>query len=285
MKQSLLVRLRANGIKYVISALLLLLGIPLYQIFLLTPAGLSAALDAASNGHFATYLSWLHQHSLYYLLYRLLLVIVYILLWTFPFSLFRIIAAQEILGIEEGVTQDDDGEDDEVDEEPDDASITTNEEVTPENSDGMPAYAWRGRGFLVIAAWAGMCGLVLYLLGTILSTLYLVFLTGNSDTGTASTISSIFTIITNTVGSGLIGLSILFFGAMICRTGTRLWPGSWVALGYAGIVAGGLLCVSAIAVAGAPGSGQNPLTTAATLLMAIWLLWLGILLARLKAEA
>ncbi|HWS84625.1 MAG TPA: hypothetical protein VN207_10240 [Ktedonobacteraceae bacterium] len=203
------------------------------------------------------------------------------LLFTLPFSLYRIIVAQEIMGQEERAEAEEEQTED------------TNEPATVQESDqrpeqaetnGMPAYVWRGRGFLVLAVWAGIISLVIYVLGPIASTVYFVVVAGNVDSSSVAALPGIFAISTNTIGIGLLGLSTLFFGAMICRAGLNLWPAHWVIFGYVAILAGGLLCICAIGVASAPGVGQNTITTIATLLFALWVFWLGLMLVRLEPE-
>src|SRR5436853_7548750 len=98
MKRSLLARLRTNGFLYLISAALLLIGVPLYQAFALEPAGFSSALTGQAQGTAPTYLVWIHEHNGLFLGYRILLILAFALLLTLPFSLYRIIVAQEILG-------------------------------------------------------------------------------------------------------------------------------------------------------------------------------------------
>jgi hypothetical protein len=269
MNRSLLSRLHTNGVSYLISGLLMLIGIPLYQVIVLNPAGLSDAIDRTRMGHFAAYLTWISQHSFEFIIYRLLLVLAFALLFTLPFSLYRIIVAQEIVGQEERA----------------EAGQETDQQREEREIHGMPAYAWRGRGFVVLAVWAGIISLIIYVLSTIASTLYFVVGAGNVDSSSVAIVSSIFTISTNTIGIGLLGLGILFFGAMICRTGLNLWPMQWVIFGYVAILVGGLLCISAIGVASAPGVGQNTVTTIATLLFALWVFWLGLMLVRLRPEA
>ncbi len=279
MKRSLFARLRSNGMLYLVSALILVLGVPLYQSLILAPTGFGNALNEAGAGHSASYLAWIGGHSLLFIIYRALLIIAFVLLLSLPFSLFRIIVAQEILGQQERAEEEDAKGEEEITGEVEPA-VQQGEELA--NSGGMPAYAWRGKGFVVLAAWIALAGLVLYTLGLIASTLYLV--TAASSTNAGSLIST-FTIITNTIGTGLLALGILLFGAMITRTGLRLWPGTWVAFGYVALLTGGLLFISAIGIISAPGTGQNTLTSIATLLFALWTLWLGIMLTRLKAEA
>jgi hypothetical protein len=92
------------------------------------------------------------------------------------------------------------------------------------------------------------------------------------------------TIISNTIGIGLLGLGLLFFGGMISRTGMNLWPGIWVVLGYLAILVGALLCIGAIAAATAAGGSQGILNTAATFLFALWTFGLGLILTRLQPE-
>src|SRR6266480_5111143 len=144
MNRSLLSRLHSNGVAYLISGLLLLIGIPLYQVFVLNPNGLSDAPNQAATGRFTAYLTWISQHSFPFIVYRVLLVLAFALLFTLPFSLYRIIVAQEIMGQQEQA------------EAQEEQTADTNESaVAPEGdqqleqaeADGMPAYAWRGRGF------------------------------------------------------------------------------------------------------------------------------------------
>ncbi len=277
MNRSLLSRLHANGVCYLISSVLLLIGIPLYQVVVLDPAGLSDVLNGAGTGRFTTYLIWISQHSFQFIVYRIFLVLAFALLFTLPFSLYRIIVAQEVMEQHEQAETEDTNE-----------SVDVREgyqQLGQAEADGMPAYAWRGRGFVVLAAWASIISLVIYVLSTIASTLYFVVVAGNNNSSTVATLSGIFAISTNTIGVGLLGLGTLFFGAMICRTGLNLWPALWVVFGYVAILVGGLLCISAMGVASAPGVGQNAITTIATLLFALWVFWLGLMLIHLKPEA
>src|SRR2546421_1803353 len=102
MKQrSLLSRLHINGICYLASASILLLGVPLYQQLVLVPLGYSSTLAASSSGNFTPYLLWMRSYSVQFVVYRALLTIAFLLLLTLPFTLFRIIVAQEILGQQE----------------------------------------------------------------------------------------------------------------------------------------------------------------------------------------
>lgn len=282
MNRTLLSRLYANGVSYLISGVLLLIGIPLYQVLFLNPTGLSDILNGKGAGRLRAYLTWISQHSFQFSIYRVLLVLAFALLFTLPFSLYRIIVAQEIMGqreraeAEEAQMEDTNGTE---------GIQEGNQQLGQEESNGMPAFAWRGRGFVVLAAWAGIIGLVIYVLSTIVSTFYFVIFANNIDSSAVALLASILTISSNTMGIGLLGLSVLFFGAMICRTGLNLWPAHWVVFGYAAILAGGLLCVGAIGAASAPGVGQNAITTIATLLFAVWIFCLGLMLIRLKPES
>lgn len=293
MKRSFLSKLRSNGTSYLFGALLLLAGIPAYQTFVLTPTGYANALTATSAGNFAAYLAWIGEHNLPFLIYRVLLILAFVLLLSFPFSLFRIIIAQELMGQQEREDEEALAEEDEEDVENEDSdTIEDNEdeeEEVQEETDGMPPYAWRGKGFAVIAAWSGAIGLVVYIVGTVASTLYLVTIsngiTPNATlSGTTILFISIFAILTNTVGIGFLTLSTLFFGAIIARAGGKLWPPAWVFFGYAALAVAALFSGSAVSVASAPTSGQAPLMAPATLLFAVWLLWLGVMLVRLKPE-
>ena len=157
----------------------------------------------------------------------------------------------------------------------------------------MPAYAWRGKGFAVLAAWSGLLSIILYTLGTLASAVYLAIasstfsghISNTSISNNFSTIASVLSIVSNTAGSGLLALSCLFFGAIIARRGLKLWPGIWVAFGYTALAVAALLSGSAVAVASSPLEGQAALTTPAILLFAIWVLWFAIMLIRLKPEA
>lgn len=288
MKRSFLAKLHTNGIYYLVGALLLLIGVPLYQFAILDPEGYNAALATVSKGTFATYLLWLNTHPGQFLGYRILLIVAFALLLSLPFTLFRIIVAQEILG-QEGEEQ----KEQEVivnGEEPVASSSNTDSADTDkQEKDGMPPFAWRGRGFAVIAAWAGLGGVILFTVGAILSTLYL-FIVGSSFNshepvqGAFSSLSGIFDILTYTVGGGLLAVALLFFGAIIASRGRRLWPGIWVVFSYLAIAGAALLSGSAVAIASAPAAGQATLTSPAILVFALWVLWLGVMLVRLKPE-
>lgn len=284
-KRNLLSRLHTNGIYYLIGALVLLLGIPLYQQLVLVPLEYGNALASSNSGNFAPYLLWIRSYSLLFVVYHALLMIAFLLLLTLPFTLFRIIVAQEILGQQERA-EEERAERGEVEE------VTPAEPADAEQSeiDGMPAYAWRGKGFAVVAAWSGLFGLLVYILGTIASTLYFVVvsssLTEHSPIpNTIATPASVLSLVTNTAGIGLLALATLFFGAIIARSGRKLWPDSWAAFGYFAFAVAALLSGSAVAVASAPMQSQAALTTPAILLFALWVLWLGIMLVRLKPEA
>lgn len=277
MKRTFLTKLRTNGAFYLIGALLLLAGIPLYQLLVLLPQGYADALASAGKGSFSSYVLWIGHHLSQFLGYRTLLVISFAVLLSLPFTLFRIIVAQEILELEE-----EDGEEGAQE-------IESTETQTPGD---MPEYAWRGKGFAVLAAWSGLLSIILYTLGTLASTVYLAVVSSTfsghiSNTSTVnnfSTIASVLSIVSNTAGSGLLALSCLFFGAIIARRGLKLWPGIWVAFGYTALAVAALLSGSAVAVASAPLEGQAALTTPAILLFAIWVLWFAIMLIRLKPE-
>jgi hypothetical protein len=287
MKRTLLDRLRTNGYFYIVSALLLLLVIPGYQLLVLNPSGFSNALDTSGSGRYATYLTWIGAHVFQFISYRLLLIVAFALLITLPFSLYRIIVAQEILAQQQREADEQNADDSDEDIDADDDQVPENEHTahtdTADSDDGMPAYAWRGRGFAVLAAWAGFVGLLIYVLSSLVSTGYLS-LNHSATTSSVLATTSLLAILINTVGIGLLGIGALFSGAMIARTGTNLWPGIWVAFGYASLFIGGLLCISALAVATTPGNAQNSLTTLATLLFALWTLWLGFMLVRLQPE-
>jgi hypothetical protein len=159
------------------------------------------------------------------------------------------------------------------------------EEDDEETEDGLPAHPWRGKGFVIIAVWAGLSGLLLYILGTIGGTIYLVSASSNATTPVNFTlISSLFSLVPNSIGIGLLALSALFFGAMIARRGRYIWPGIWVAFGYTALAVAALFSGSAVGVASSPATGQATLTTPAMLLFALWVLWLGIMLVRLRPE-
>ena len=285
MKRSFLSKLHTHGIYYLVGALLLLIGVPFYQFAILNPEGYNTALATVSKGSFATYLLWLNAHPGQFLGYRILLIVAFALLLSLPFTLFRIIVAQEILGLED-VEQEEIVNDEKAmaSDKTDDSTAGDGQET-----DGMPPYAWRGRGFAVIAAWAGLGGVIFCTVGTILSTLYL-FIVGSSFSSHEPIqsafpgLSSTFDILTYTVGGGLLAVALLFFGAIIASRGRHLWPGIWVVFSYLAIAGAALLSGSSVAVASAPAEGQAALTSPAILVFALWVLWLGIMLVRLKPE-
>ncbi len=279
MKPPLLARLQRNGACYIAGALLLLIGIPLYQFLVLLPQGYAGALSAAGNGSLVPYIVWIGGHIAQFVGYRILLMLAFAAMLSLPFTLFRIIVAQELLA--------DTGKEEEVQEHQETQAEEIQETQEAEN---LPAEAWRGKGFVVLGAWSGVPGILLYILGTLASTLYLAltssaFSARSALPGGFSTISSILAFIPNTIGIGLLALACLFFGIAIARRGLNLWPGIWVAFGYIALVAGILLSASAIAVASAPTGGQGTLATLAILLFGLWVLWLGVMLVRLKPEA
>lgn len=282
MKRSFLGKLQRTALFSLAGALLLLLLIPILQLFVLGPQGYGTALTNPQAS-----LLWIQSHTLLFLLYRLALLLGFVFLAGMPFALFRIIIAQEIVGraeleAEEAAENDDAGEEEDEDED--------QEATEPAAaSDGMPEFAWRGKGFAVIAAWTGLVGLVLIAAGTLAST---IFLWSSASIASAQAplpsnfaeVTGLFAILTYTVGGGLLALSCIFFGLVIARSGRRLWPDSWVAFGYAALAVGAISCGSAAQVALAPTSSQATLTTPAILLFAIWSLWFGIMVTRLKAE-
>lgn len=264
MKRTFLSKLHRNGLYCITGSLVLLLGVPLYQFLVLIPSGYANALPNQSLA-----LRWINTHSLHFLGYRVLLILGFALIISLPFTLFRIIVAQEVLGRE----QDDEEED----------------QTAKSEADGMPSFAWRGKGYAVLAAWAGLFGLLLFAAGTLASTLYLVGSAASihpqaSIPPGAAPLTGLFAILTFTAGGGLLAMSCLFFGAVIARSGLNLWPGVWVAYGYVALALAALFSASAVEVASAPDSGQGLLSTPAILLFALWVLWFGVMLVRLKPE-
>ena len=277
MKRTFLSKLHRNGLYCTAGALLLLLGVPLYQFLVLIPSGYSNALVTQSSA-----LHWINTHIPLFAGYRALLIAGFALIVSLPFTLFRIIVAQEILGREEDVQ----------DKKEEEASAGQQEEkgqTVNDQADSMPEFAWRGKGYAVLAAWSGLFGLLLFAAGTLASTLYLIGSAASlhaivSNLDNAAPLAGLFAIITFTVGGGLLALSCLFFGAVIARSGLHLWPGMWVAFGYMALALAALFGASATEVSFAPEAGQALLTTPAILLFAVWVLWFGIMLVRLKPE-
>jgi hypothetical protein len=275
-KRTFLSKLHRNGLYCIIGALILLLGVPLYQFLLLVPSGYSNVLSTQSLA-----LRWINAHSLLFLGYRALLIAGFALVISLPFSLFRIIVAQEVLGREE--------EDQEGDEEDEEQRQAEKVQTDKTDVEGMPEFTWRGKGYAVLAAWSGLIGLLLIVGGTLVSSLYLVssgatITSQTSISNNAAPLTGALAIITFTIGGGLLALCCLFFGAVIARSGLNLWPGIWVAFGYMPLALAALFSASAVEVAFAPNAGQALLTTPAILLFAVWVLWFGIMLVRLKPE-
>ncbi|MDQ2714256.1 MAG: hypothetical protein M3Z08_05050 [Chloroflexota bacterium] len=287
MKRNFLARLNRNGIYYISGGLLLLIGVPLYQFLALIPQGYNTVLPLASGGQFGAYLLWIGGHTAQYAGYRLLQMIAFALLLSLPFTLFRIIVAQEVLGREEDAEAEKKPQIHDSELEEDRESESTAHDTATQ--DGMPEFAWRGKGFAVLASWGGLLGIIFFLIGTLASTLYTVGVaTGVTATtpppATFPALAGTFAIIANSIGGGLLAIASLFFGAMIARSGLKLWPGVWVAFGYVALALAALFSGSAVGVASAPTAGQAPLTTPAFLLFAAWVLWFGIMLVRLKPE-
>nr|BBH93967.1 hypothetical protein KTA_21660 [Thermogemmatispora argillosa] len=295
MRRTFLTRLRINGSYYVLGALLLLLGAPLYQWLWLLPHGYGEALAAASRGQFSVYVLWLHSHLWAFALYRLLQIAAFALTLSLPFTLFRIIVAQEVLGrdeesgagepaeetaaLDEGQGAAEDGQ----------ASADGGSKPLPQTAEELLAVPWRGKGFAVIAAWSGMLGILLLILGNLASTVYQVGVARGFSAGSVlmpsfALVVGVCTLVANTVGGLLLALAALLFGVVITRSGLQLWPPLWVALGYVAILLALFLIGSAVQVALAPAGGQAFLTTPAFLLFALWTLWLGLILVRLRPE-
>src|SRR5437763_15016812 len=97
-KRTFLTKLRINGAYYLIGALLLLAGVPVYQLLVLLPQGYADALASAGKGSFSSYVLWIGHHLSQFLGFLVLLLISFVVLLSLPLTLFRIIVAQEILG-------------------------------------------------------------------------------------------------------------------------------------------------------------------------------------------
>ena len=276
MKHSLLGKLQRTARTSLVGALLLLIIVPVLQLAVLGPQGYGVALATP-----LTSLRWIAGHSALFLLYRLALLLGFALLLGLPFALFRIIVAQEIVGRAEIAAEEGHGEEQREDEK------EGEEQVEPENAGGLPPFAWRGKGFAVIAAWAGLPGLLFFVGGTLGSTIYF-WSSASASNGSVPAnfagVGSLFAILTYTVGGGLLTLALLFFGIVITRSGRRLWPDSWVAFGYGAIAIGAIAGGSAVQVALAPLSGQVSLNTPTILLFALWSLWFSLMVARLRPE-
>jgi hypothetical protein len=275
-KKTFLAKLQRNGLYCTIGALLLLVGVPVYQLIILIPSGYSNALATQNSA-----LRWINAHTLLFLGYRALLFVGFAFIISMPFTLFRIIVAQEILGRE--------ADEQEKDEKEERIQDQVKDPLDTHLENGMPAFAWRGKGFAVLAAWGGLFGLLCFLLGTLASSLYLVFSAASlpsiaTSLENAAPSTGLFAILTYTVGGGLLALSCLFFGAVIARSGLKLWPGIWVAFAYMALALAVLFSVSAAEVAFDPVTGQSLVTTLAILLFSVWVLWFGVMLVRLKPE-
>lgn len=284
-KRTLLSKLRRTGFYCIYGGLLLLLAAPLFQLAILEPTGYSA-----SRSTTYTTLIWIANHSFLFLTYRALLIVGFGLMIGMPFALFRIIVAQEILGRAEDEDAGSQKEERKQEEEAENAGEEAKDTREAEEQDAMPAFAWRGKGFAVLAAWSGLIGLIFSALGPLVSTLYQVGVAASINgpgnvPGLFTGLSALFAILTYTVGGGLLAFSCLFFGATIARSGRRLWPGGWVFFGYVALALAAVLSGSAVEVAFAPGSSQTLLTTPAILLFALWVLWFGVMVARLKPES
>ena len=280
------------------------IGVPLYQLIVLNPAGYSSALNSLAQT-----LLWINGHSLLFAGYRALLIIGFALMLGFPFALFRIIVAQEIIGRAELENEEADSQEAEESEteEPveheqeqeqtqapreEEQNQTTGEQqpadTTAENNgEGMPEFAWRGKGFAVMAAWTGLLGLIFFAAGTLASTIYLLTTATSLPahlTGSEAPLTGLFAVLTFTVGGGLLAFSCLLFGIVIARSGRTLWPTPWLFFAYIALAISALMSGSAVQVASAPSAGQAILSTPAILLFALWVLWFGIMVVRLKPE-
>ena len=295
MKRTFLARLQRSALYCLIGALLLVIGVPLYQLVVLNPAGYGNALNSLAQT-----LRWINGHSLLFIGYRAFLIAGFALMLGLPFALVRIIVAQEIIGRaeleeenDETDTQEDQEPETEEPEEPEQEQEQAAQEEQPADAtgesenEGMPEFAWRGKGFAIMAAWTGISGLFFFAAGTLASTIYLLAVASSLPahlTGDAAPLTGLFAILTFTVGGGLLAFSCLLFGVVIARSGRTLWPGSWLFFGYVALAIAALMSGSAVQVASAPGAGQAVLSTPAILLFALWALWFGVMVVRLKPE-
>jgi len=287
MKRTFLAKLQRSALYCLIGALLLVIGVPLYQLIILNPAGYSDALTSLAQT-----LRWINTHGLLFAGYRALLVAGFAFMLGMPFALFRIIVAQEIIGraaIEENEVEQQEPDKQAAGKETssDDGQIAPDPQPANKPDDGMPEFAWRGKGFAVMAAWTGLFGLIFFAAGTLASTIYLLTSAASLSphtTGDAAPMTGLFTVLTFTVGGGLLAFSCLFFGAVIARSGRNLWPGSWLFFSYMALAIAALMSGSAVQVAFAPATGQAALSTPAILLFALWALWFGVMVVRLKPE-
>lgn len=276
MKRTFLGKLQRVALLNMLGALVLLLVVPILQLLVLGPQGYGAALVTLQSS-----LAWIQRHVALFLIYRLALLLGFALLLGLPFALFRIIVAQEIVGRAElAGDEHEDGDESEDEDE---------QLATEDKQSAMPAFAWRGKGFAVIAAWTGLPGLLLLVIGTLLSTIYFWSSAGTVTPqtplpGNFAAMSDFLAVLSYTVGEGLLAISCIFLGIVIARGGRRLWPDAWVAYGYAGIAIGAIALGSAIQVVLAPTGGQASLTTPAVLLFALWSFWFGVMVVRLKPE-
>ena len=297
MKRTFLARLQRSALYCLIGALLLIIGVPLYQLLVLNPAGYSSALNSLAQT-----LRWINGHGLLFAGYRALLIVGFALMLGFPFALFRIIVAQEIIGraelendetdqpeaqepkTEEPVDQEQEQEQTIQTEQP---SNTSTESEKENENEGMPEFAWRGKGFAVMAAWTGLLGLIFFSACTLASTIYLLTSAASLPThltGDAAPLTGLFAILTFTAGGGLLAFSCLLFGIVIARSGRTLWPSPWLFFAFVALAISALMSGSAVQVASAPSAGQAILSTPAILLFALWALWFGIMVVRLKPE-
>jgi hypothetical protein len=286
MKSAFLARLQRSARLSLAGSLLLLLVVPILQLFVLGAQGYGAALATPRASLF-----WIQAHTGLFLCYRVALLVGFALLLGMPFALFRVIVAQEIVGRAE--LEEEEGAESGAQEQKHIEADTEVQRATPAGeegeSNGMPPFAWRGKGFAVIAAWAGLLGLLLATGGTLASTIYLWSSASIASVqapvpGNFASVTSLFAVLTYTLGGSLLACTCIFFGFVIARSGRRLWPDRWVAFGYAGLGIGAIASGSAVQVVLAPLSGQATLTTFAILLFATWTFWSGLMLAWLKPE-
>lgn len=298
MKRTFLSRLQRSALYCLVGALLLAIGVPFYQLIVLNPAGYSSALNSLSQT-----LRWINDHGLLFVGYRALLIAGFALMLGLPFALFRIIVAQEIIGRAELEDDNDeaDSQESQETEEPETkdpveqaqeqnqaAQVKQPANATGESEDGgMPEFAWRGKGFAIMAAWTGISGLIFFAAGTLASTIYLLSIASSLPahlTANAAPLTGLFAVLTFTIGGGLLAFSCLFFGTVIARSGRTLWPTPWLFFGYVALAIAALMSGSAVQVAFAPAAGQAALSTPAILLFALWALWFGVMVVRLKPE-
>ena len=244
-----LARVRLRGLYAIVAGAQLLLGIPLFEGFILVPAGYFSAIQTVSGGHsFGPLLLWLTQHATLDVTFHVVELIPFLLALQ-VFSALRLALWPQ-----------------------------------PPATAATPARQGGWRMTLL-----GQAGCALYVIAILVGTLEIsnaatAFAAARSAAAQSAVAQSfasqyaVQSLISNVAGACLLALSLALFGLRCLRTGgLPRW------LGAASVLPAGLLVATAIQYLPNLAQVETGASSLALATLALWLIVLGVALARLRA--